>query len=125
MLGPCINLSFHSRTSRTSGRRPIGSSVEPRSIDAELGVEPMSQTGSEIDREDVSGEVTATAAAMLPVLVRDLSRLGGQLDVHNVDEDSWTGTLRTLHTLDALQKCRLIAVAGAQGAGKTTLVRGL
>lgn len=74
---------------------------------------------------DVAGEVTVSASAVLPPLVDAMRRLGGQLDVHHVDEDRWTPVLRSLYTVNMLQGCTLVAVAGAQGAGKTTLVRGL
>ena len=75
----------------------------------------------------VDGEIVtevATAGA-LPDLVTKLIRLGWQLDLNGVTEDRWIHVLRTLYQVDALSGYRLVAVAGGQGAGKTTLVSNL
>lgn len=75
--------------------------------------------------EELAGDAALSAAMVMPTLVSRLHRLGAQLDIHEVSDRSWRRTLRTLFLIDALAGYRLIAVAGGQGAGKTTLVGNL
>ena len=82
---------------------------------------------NELDRASSTPEELALVQtqAALPHMVGQLTRLGCQLDIHAVDDDRWSGPLRTLFQVDALGGDRLVAVAGGQGAGKTTLLRNL
>lgn len=65
------------------------------------------------------------AEPALPALTRAVRRLGIGLDYHGVASTDWENALRTLFHLTTLGGYRLIAVAGSQGVGKTTFVRGL
>ena len=76
-------------------------------------------------RPEASELEVARAAAALPALADAVARLGCQLDIHNVDDKDWTCVLRALSTVNTLGALRVVAVAGGQGAGKTTLVRSL
>jgi hypothetical protein len=65
------------------------------------------------------------ADSPLDELVDGLIRLRGRLDEFGVPNEKFTHVVRTLHHARMLDGLRLVAVAGGQGAGKTTLVRTL
>jgi hypothetical protein len=78
----------------------------------------LTHAGSELSTTDDPN-------AALPAVVDNLIRLGWQLDVQHVPEDTWTQTLRVLYQASQLNGYGLVAVAGGQGSGKTTLVSNL
>jgi hypothetical protein len=76
-------------------------------------------------RPEESELEVARATAALPALADAVARLGCQLDIHHVDDKDWAYVLRVLSTVNTLGALRVVAVAGGQGAGKTTLIRSL
>ncbi len=76
------------------------------------------QTG---DRGEIVG-----AATTMPSLVQSLPRLGEYLDpADDRASQEWVDVMRSLHTIEALSSLQFIAISGAQGAGKTTLMKAL
>ena len=64
-------------------------------------------------------------ARLLPELSIRLLGLWAQLDLNDVDRSRWSHLVRQLCVIDAVSGSRYVAVAGEQGAGKTTLMRAL
>jgi hypothetical protein len=83
------------------------------------------------NNERAAIESAQSTAAALPLLVGALQRLRAQVDQQDVDEmhresqRKMAETLRTLYQVATLGGYRLVAVAGGQGAGKTTLMENL
>lgn len=81
-----------------------------------------------IDAGTVPAQVRSQVA--LPALIRAIGELGHRLDLldpgsDGSEPDHWEPTLRALNTVASSNDHRLVAICGAQGVGKTTLMRSL
>src|SRR5262250_2827762 len=70
-------------------------------------------------------EQVVAAEIRVGALSEALLKLGVQMEINEISDDTWGPAVRALRLVHALNERRLIAVAGVQGAGKTHLMRNL